>query len=112
MPTVYKRLGAAQGNGVIGTAANIYTCPSATSAVVSTIAVCNTSSTAGTFTIGISTASATYQAAGYLVYQAAIAGNDTIGLTFGATLDATNCFMVASSSASTISFSVFGSENS
>jgi hypothetical protein len=110
MPTVYKRLGAAQGNGVIGTAANIYTCPSATAAVVSTITICNTSSTAGTFTIAVSTASATYQAAGYLVYQAAIAGNDTIGLTFGATLDDTNKYMVASSSASTISFSVFGSE--
>lgn len=110
MPTVYKRLGAAQGNGVIATAANIYTCPSATSTVVSTINVCNTSSTAGTFTIGISTASATYQAAGYLVFQAAIAGNDTVALTLGATLDATNCFLVASSSANTISFSVFGSE--
>ena len=110
MATVYKRLGAAQGNGTIGTAANIYTCPSATATVVSTINVCNTSSTAGTFTIGISTASATYQAAGYLVYQGAIAGNDSIGLTFGATLDDTNKYMVASSSANTISFSVFGSE--
>jgi hypothetical protein len=110
MPTVYKRLGAAQGNGTIGTVANIYTCPAATAAVVSTISVCNTSSTAATFTVAISTASATYQAAGVIAYQAAIAGNDTIGLTFGATLDATNCFLVASSSASTVSFSVFGSE--
>ena len=110
MPTVYKRLGAAQGNGVIGTAANIYTCPSATAAVVSTINICNTSATAATFTIGISTASATYQTAGLLVFQASIAGNDTIGLTFGATLDATNCFLVASSSVNTVSFSVFGSE--
>lgn len=110
MPTVYKRLGAAVGNGVIGTAANIYTCPAATSTVVSTITICNTSSTAATFTIGVSTASATFQAAGYLVYQAAIAGNDTVGLTFGATLDDTNKYMVASSSASTVSFSVFGSE--
>lgn len=110
MATVYKRLGAAQGNGVIGTAANIYTCPSATAAVVSTITICNTSSTAATYTIAISTASATYQAAGYLVYQASIAGNNTIGLTFGATLDATNCYLVASSSANTVSFSVFGSE--
>lgn len=110
MPTVYKRLGAAQGNGVIGTAANIYTCPAATATVVSTITICNTSATAATFTIGISTASATFQAGGYLVYQGSIAGNDTIGLTFGATLDATNCFLVASSSAATVSFSVFGSE--
>lgn len=110
MPTVYKRLGAAQGNGVIGTAANIYTCPSATATVISTVNVCNTSSTAATFTIGISTASATFQAAGYLFYQVSLAGNDSFTATIGATLDATNCFLVASSSASTVSFSVFGSE--
>lgn len=110
MATTYKRLGAAQGNGTIATAANVYTCPAATSTVVSTIVICNTSSTAATYTIGISTASATYQAAGYIVYQASIAGNDTVGLTFGATLDATNKYLVASSSASTVSFSVFGSE--
>jgi hypothetical protein len=110
MPTVYKRLGAAQGNGTIGTAANIYTCPSATSAVISTITICNTSSTAATYTISVSTTSATYQAAGHLVFQASIAGNDTVGLTFGLTLDETNKFLVASSSASTVSFSVFGSE--
>lgn len=110
MPTVYKRLGAAQGNGTIGSAANIYTCPASTAAVVSTINICNTSSTAATFTIGISTASATYQAAGYLFYQVSLAGNDSFTATIGATLDATNCYLVASSSASTVSFSVFGSE--
>jgi hypothetical protein len=108
--STYKRLGAAQGNGVIGTAANIYTCPTATAAVVSTINVCNTSSTAATFTIGISTTSATYQAAGYLFYQVSLAGNDSFTATIGATLDATNKYLVASSSASTVSFSVFGSE--
>lgn len=110
MATVYKRLGAAQGNGTIGTAANIYTCPSATSTVVSTITICNTSSTAATYTICVSTASATFQAAGHIVFQASIAGNDTVGLTFGLTLDETNKFLVASSSANTVSFSVFGSE--
>jgi hypothetical protein len=110
MPTVYKRLGAAQGNGVIGTAANIYTCPTATAAVISTINVCNTSSTAATFTIGISTASATFQASGHLFFQVALAGNDSFTATIGATLDETNKFLVASSSASTVSFSVFGSE--
>lgn len=110
MPTVYKRLGAAQGNGTIGTAANIYTCPTATAAVISTINVCNTSSTAATFTIGISTASATFQASGQLFFQVSLAGNDSFTATIGATLDDTNKFLVASSSANTVSFSVFGSE--
>jgi hypothetical protein len=108
--STYKRLGAAQGNGVIGTAANIYTCPTATAAVVSSISVCNTSSTAATFTVGISTASATYEASGLLFYQVSLAGNDSFIATMGATLDATNKYLVASTSASTVSFSVFGSE--
>lgn len=108
MATTYKRLGAATGNGTIGTAANIYTATGAV--VVSTITICNRSSSSATYTIGVSTASATYQDAGIIVYQATIAGNDTIGLTFGLTMDATNKYLVASSSASTVSFGVFGSE--
>lgn len=108
MATTYKRLAAAQGNGTIGTAANLYT--AAGPVVISTITVCNTSSSAATYTIAISTASATFQAAGYIVYQAPIAGNDTVGLTFGTTLDATNKYLVVSSSANTVSFSAFGAE--
>lgn len=107
MAAVYKRLGAATGNGVIGTGATVYSASAPT--VVSTIVVCNTSSTAGTYSIGVSTASA-YEQSGYIVYQAAIAGNDTIGLTFGLTMDTTNKFLLASTSASTISVSAFGSE--
>ena len=45
-----------------------------------------------------------------VVYQAAIAGNDTIALTFGMTLDATNKYVLASTSASTVNVQVFGSE--
>jgi hypothetical protein len=44
------------------------------------------------------------------VSAAAIAGNDTISLTFGMTLDATNKYLLVSSSAATVMFSVFGSE--
>ena len=109
MATVYKRLGALASTGVIGTADTLYTCPTATATVVSTITVCNTSASAATFTISVSTTTA-HAAAGYIVYQASIAGNDTVGLTFGATLDATNKYLLCSASASTVSFSVFGSE--
>lgn len=109
MANTYKRLGAAAGNGTIATGSTLYTCPTATSAVVSTLTVCNTSSTAATYTICISTTTS-YAAAGYVVYQASIAGNDTVGLTFGMTLDATNKYLLCSSSASTVSFSAFGIE--
>ena len=110
MPTVYKRLGAAAGSGTIGSGANLYTCPAGTSTVVSSIVVCNASSTAYTYSIGISTTSATYQAGGYIVFQATVAANDTVTLTLGLVLDATNKFLVASSSNAAVNFSVYGSE--
>lgn len=109
MATTYKRLGAIASTGVIATADTLYTCPTATAAVVSTIHVCNTSSSAVTFTIGIST-STSFQAAGYLWYQVALAGNDSFDATIGATLDATNKYLLCSASTSAVSFSVFGSE--
>lgn len=109
MATVYKRLGALASTGVIGTADTLYTVPAATATVVSTITVCNTSSSAALFSISVSTTTS-FVAAGFIVFQASIAGNDTVGLTFGATLDATNKFLLCSASAATVSFSVFGSE--
>lgn len=107
--STYKRLGAASGNGVIATGASVYAVPALTAAVVSTIMVTNQSATAATYSLGVST-SASYEASGMVVYQAAIAGNDTIALTFGMTLDATNKYVLASTSASTVNVQVFGSE--
>lgn len=109
MPTTYKRLGAISSTGTIGTADVLYTCPAATAAVVSSITVCNQSSATATFTIGVNTTSS-YAASGYLVFQATVAGNDTVALTLGVTLDATNDVLLCSASASTVSFSAFGSE--
>lgn len=110
MATTYNRLGAISSSGVIGTADTLYTM-AATSAVVSTITICNTSSSSATFSIGVST-STSFAAAGYVVYQATVAGNDTVALTFGLTLDATNKYLLCSASATTVSFSAFGAINS
>jgi hypothetical protein len=109
MAQTFLRLGAATGNGTIATASTLYTVPAATGTVVSTITICNTSASAATYSIAVSTVT-TYASNGYVVYQASIAGNDTIALTFGLTMDATNKYLLASSSATTVSFSVFGSE--
>ena len=109
MATVYKRLGAIASTGTIGTADTLYTVPTSTATVVSTINVCNTSSTAATFTLAISTTTS-FVASGYLFYQVSIAGNDSFTATIGATLDTTNKYLLCSASASTVSFSAFGSE--
>lgn len=113
MATTYKRLGAVQSGGVIGTADTLYTAQSTagTSTVVSTIAICNTASTSATYRVGISTTTA-FATAGYLVYGGTVPANDTIFLTIGVTLDPTNRYLLCSGSANTISFSAFGAENS
>jgi hypothetical protein len=109
MATTIKRLGAIASTGTIGTADTLYTVPSATGTVVSTIVVCNTAATSATFRIGISTTTS-FAAAGYLYYGLTVAANDSATFTIGATMDATNKYLLCSASASTVSFSAFGTE--
>lgn len=112
MPIIYKRLNAIQSSGVIGTADTLYTVTgtgSTVGTIVSTIAICNTSTSAQTYRLAVSTAT-TFQTAGYIVYGATVPPNDTVFLTIGATLDPTNKYLLCSGSSTTLSFSAFGSE--
>lgn len=112
MPTTYKQIGAAAGNGVIGTGAQLYAASgtAATSTVVSSIVICNTSASSATYTIAVNTASATYATGRYVVFQATIAGNDTVALTLGLVLDPTNRYLNVSSSTTSVNFSAYGAE--
>ena len=114
MATVYKQLGAAAGNGTIGTGANLYSASgtAGTSTIISSIVICNTSASSCTYSIAVNTASGTYAAGRYVVYQATIAGNDTVALTLGLVLDPTNRYLNVSSSAADVNFSAYGAENS
>ena len=107
MPTTYKSLG--QSNPSATTATTLYTVPSATSTVVSTITVCNQASTAGTFRLAVRPAGASLAAQHYIAYDTPIAANDTVALTLGITLATTDVITVYASSAS-MSFAAFGSE--
>lgn len=113
MPTTYKRLGALASTGTITTADTLYTASAtaSTSTVISTIAICNTAASSATFRVCINT-SAAFAAAGYIAYGITVPANDTIYLTGGFVLDPTNRYLMCSASASTVSFSVFGAENS
>ena len=114
MPTAYKQLGAAAGNGIIANAANLYTASAtaATSTIISSIVICNTSSSSATYSVAVNTSATAYTSGRYLVFQATIAGNDTVALTLGVVLDPTNRFLNVSSSASSVNFSAYGAENS
>lgn len=114
MATTYKQLGAAAGSGTIGTAAALYSASgtAGTSTIISSIVVCNASSTSYTYRIAINTASATFAAGRYIVYEATIQGNDTVALTLGLVMDPTNRYLNVSSSNAAVNFSVYGAENS
>ena len=107
MATTYKVLG--QSNPSSATATTLYTVPSAKSAVVSTIAVCNQAATAATYRIAIRPAGATLAAQHYLAYDSSVTANNSTMITIGVTLATTDVITVYASTA-TMSFSVFGTE--
>jgi glucose-6-phosphate dehydrogenase assembly protein OpcA len=107
MPTTYKVL--AQSNPSATTATTLYTVPSSTSTVVSTITVCNQAASAASFRIAIRPAGATLATVHYVAYDVALAANDTTALTLGLTLATTDVVTVYASSA-TLSFHAYGSE--
>jgi hypothetical protein len=108
MPTAYK-YSQVQGTASTGTYATLYTTPSATEAVISSIVITNQASSSVTVRIGMDTTAGTPGASEWLVYDAVVAGNDTIALTLGITMPASN-FIRVSSSANTCNFSAFLSE--
>jgi hypothetical protein len=107
MATAYKVLGQVAPSATTNT--TLETVPSATQAVVSTIAVCNRAASAATYRIAVRPAGATLANEHYIAYDATIAANDSTFITIGVTLAATDVITVYASSAN-LSFSAFGSE--
>jgi hypothetical protein len=108
MPTAYKVLGQVATAAATETA--LYEVPAATQAVVSSIAITNQAASSATFRIAIRpSADATTTAKHYLVYGTTVGAADTVVLTIGVTLAASDKIMVFASSA-TLSFSAYGSE--
>jgi hypothetical protein len=107
MASTYKVL--AQVNPSATTATTLYTCGSASGAVVSTISICNQAASAGTYRVAVRPAGATLATQHYIAYDIAIAANDTTALTLGITLANTDVVTVYASAA-TMSFSAFGTE--
>lgn len=107
MATTYKILG--QSIPAATTATSLYTVPAATTAISSTLQICNQSASAGSFRVAVRPLGATLTPAHYLIFDLAIAANDSISLTIGMCLSPTDVVTVYSSSGS-ISFTLFGSE--
>jgi glucose-6-phosphate dehydrogenase assembly protein OpcA len=107
MPTTYKVLG--QSCPAATTATTLYTVPSATQAVISTITVANLAGSAATFRISVRPAGATQSNAMYIAYDVTVGATDTTTLTLGLTLAATDIITVYSST-TTLAFNAYGSE--
>jgi hypothetical protein len=107
MAISYKVLG--QSNPAANTLVSLYTVPLATNTVISTITVCNLSNTAASFGLAVRPGGTSILNSHYINYNTPIPGNDTISLTLGITLAATDV-LSCNSNTSTISFNAFGSE--
>ena len=106
MPTIYKTLG--QSAPAAATNTTLYTVPAATSSVCSTLAICNRS-TSTTFRVAVRPAGASLANQHFIVFDNFVNQYDTVFLTLGVTLAATDVITVFAGAAN-LSFSLFGSE--
>lgn len=107
MPQTHKVLG--QANPAATALTSLYTVPSSTQAIVSSIVICNQATASGTYRIAVRPAGASAAALHYVVWDSAIPASDSIALTLGITLAATDVISVYSSS-SAMSFHCYGVE--
>lgn len=107
MANAYKVL--AQSAPLATTATDVYTVPSATETVVSTIIIANRANTAGTFRLSIRPNGDAQADEHYIAYDVPIAANDSTTLTLGITVDAGDVITAYCSSAN-MSVNVFGTE--
>lgn len=106
MPTTYKILG--QVAPALNTPTVLYTVGAGKQTVVSTLAICNRG-VSTTYRVAIRPAGAAIVDAHYLAYNATINANETVMLTLGLTLSATDVISVEAGSA-TVSFGAYGAE--
>ena len=106
MATTYKVLGQSAPSATTNT--DLYTVPSATSAVCSTLAICNRGASTA-FRVAVRPAGASIANQHYIVYDNYVNQYDTVFLTLGVTLAATDVVTIYAGAAN-LSFSLFGSE--
>lgn len=108
MATTYKILG--QSRPTDANVTDLYTVPSATSSVVSTITTTNVDGTASNISVYVVASGDTAGADNALVYQAELAANSVQSFTIGLTLAAGDKLAVQSATGSSTTYQAFGSE--
>jgi hypothetical protein len=109
MPTAYKVLGQIEPAAQVSTLSTLYTVPSSTSAVVSSIIVCNNGTAIDAVDIAVRVAGAAIEDKHYLYRDLTIPPRSTISTVLGITLATTDVLSIRSTMGTT-SFNAFGSE--
>ena len=107
MATSYKVLG--QSAPAATTLTALYTVPSATEAVVSTVVVCNRSASNRTFRLAVRPDGASIANQHDIAYDVTVGASDSTTLTLGITMNAGDVLDVYGSTTD-LSFTAFGSE--
>jgi len=108
MATTFKILG--QVAPALNTANTVYTVPGGTSAVISTINICNPDSLTRAIRVAAVPSGNTLAQKHYIAYETPIAATDSVALSIGLTLAAGDFISVYANSTSNVSFGIFGSE--
>jgi len=89
----------------------LYAVPASSSTVVSSIVIANRGASAATYRLAVKPTAATTLATNhYLAYDVSIPANDSVALTLGITLAATNAIRTYASNTN-LTFTAFGSES-
>jgi hypothetical protein len=106
MPTNYKVLGQLAPSAT--TATTLFTVPSATEVIVSSLVVTNRGAVSGTYRIAVRPNGATLAAEHFIAFDVTLGANSFVSLTIGLTIDASDVITIQASTAD-FSFSAFGS---
>lgn len=107
MANSYKVLGQSAPSATTDT--DVYTVPSGTQTVISSIVITERGGADATFRIAVRPDGASITNSQYIAYDTPITANDVVALTLGITVDASDVVTVYASSGD-VTFSLFGSE--
>lgn len=108
MANAYKVLG--QADLTTTNLTTVYTVPSSTESVISTVILANRTASATTFRIAIRPDGASISNSHYIAYDVPLAANDSTTLTLGITVNAADLIDVQAGDANAISVNIFGTE--
>jgi hypothetical protein len=107
VPVAYKVLGQSAPSATTNT--TVYTVPSSTGSVISSITICNRGTTDGLYRVAVRPDGVTLANQHYVFYDVQLPAGATDVLTMGMTLDAADIVTVYASTAN-FSFNLFGTE--